>query len=378
MRRRELLGASLALCLPVGGCECNQAGSAGGKPVVVASIFPIYDLVRRVAGEAAQVELLLPPGQSEHDYNPSTKLAKTVSRAKVAFLVGLSLDDWGAKTVEAGGGGARLVRLATAAQAKSFQTDHVGGHAHERHEHEAAHEHGHGDHGHGDHGHDDHGHDDHGHGHDHEKSDHDKHGDHGPDDHGHDDHDHEKREAVGEKRHGAHAHDHPEGLDPHVWLSVPNAIAWVDAIAKELATAIPPEASAFSANAAAVTTALQALDREIRESCTKLRNKRLVTFHGSFGYFAAEYGLDIVAVIEPFPGKQPSAAYLKEVLGVIRERKPAALFSEPQLDRRPAEVLAAEAGLPLSELDPIGGTSGRESYEALLRFNLAALREAMK
>ena len=69
---------------------------------------------------------------------------------------------------------------------------------------------------------------------------------------------------------------------------------------------------------------------------------------------------------------------MADVLRAIREGEAAALFSEPQLDPRPARVVAAESGLPLFELDPIGGGPGAETYEALMRRNIAVLEEALR
>jgi ABC-type Zn2+ transport system substrate-binding protein/surface adhesin len=61
-----------------------------------------------------------------------------------------------------------------------------------------------------------------------------------------------------------------------------------------------------------------------------------------------------------------------------RTARATALFSEPQLNRRAAEVIAQEAGLPLFELDALGGTPGRDSYEALLRYDTDVLEKALR
>mgnify|MGYP000659138837 FL=1 len=106
--------------------------------------------------------------------------------------------------------------------------------------------------------------------------------------------------------------------------------------------------------------------------------KTIVTFHGSMGYYAERYGLRIAAVIEPFPGKEPTAKYVKEVLGAIEKSRAVALFSEPQLDRRPAQVIADQAKLPLFELDPIRGGTGADTYEKLLEKNTTVLDKALR
>ena len=44
-------------------------GATASAPVkVAATIFPLYDLVRQVAGAAAEVVLLVPPGASPHTF----------------------------------------------------------------------------------------------------------------------------------------------------------------------------------------------------------------------------------------------------------------------------------------------------------------------
>jgi ABC-type Zn uptake system ZnuABC Zn-binding protein ZnuA len=322
---RALQIALLAVAMVLGACNaCKDGGGHGGRPLVVASIFPVYDLVRRVGGEEVHVELLLAPGRSEHDYDPSPADAKRVAGAKLAFIVGLQLDDWTSKVVTASGGDTPIVALGPKVGTQRFELDVVGEDEH------------------------------------HEEGEH-----------------HEHHDGEGGAGDYDHHHEH-DAEDPHVWLSVPRAIAMVTAIEAELAAALPDKASQFAANAEKLRTELRALDDEVRKTTSGFSKKAIVTFHGSFGYFAADYGLQIVAVIEPYPGKEPSAAYLKDVLEVLGKHPVGALYTEPQLDPRPAQVLAQEAKLPLRELDPVGGLPGRESYEELMRFNVAALAESLR
>lgn len=64
-----------------------------GRPVVAATIFPVYDLTRSVSKGRADVELILPPGASPHTFEPTPGLVKRLSVAKVVFKIGL-VDDW--------------------------------------------------------------------------------------------------------------------------------------------------------------------------------------------------------------------------------------------------------------------------------------------
>ena len=77
------------------------------------------------------------------------------------------------------------------------------------------------------------------------------------------------------------------------------------------------------------------------------------------------------------PGREPTPRSLARILEAIRTSGARALFSEPQLDPRPARVIATESGLPLFELDPVGGGPGASTYEAWLLKNAAVLDEAL-
>jgi zinc transport system substrate-binding protein len=310
--------ASLLLLL-LTACPKETAPEQKAKPVVVASIFPLYDLTKRIGGDAIETKLLLEPGKSEHDYAGTAKDAKVVASAKLAFLIGLGMDEWTEKIVQASGGGAKIVEVGERAGAKEIELPRF--------------EEGHEEHG---------------------------------------EHEGEEHEEEGHEEEHEEEHHH-EGVDPHVWLSVPKAQLIAKEIEKELSAAFPEHAASFQTNAKTLQSSLDALHAELKQKVGALPNKAIITMHGSFGYFAEEYGVEIAAVVEPSPGKEPSAAYLKQILGSVSSKKPMAVFSEPQLDPRPAEVLAKEASLPVRTLDPIGGLPGRDSYEALMRYNAASL-----
>ncbi|HEY2514643.1 MAG TPA: metal ABC transporter substrate-binding protein [Polyangiaceae bacterium] len=66
---------------------------------VVVSVFPIYDLVRRIAGPDAEVTLLVPRGTAPRDWTPTAEATNAVAHAKVAIWIGLGLDRWMEKLV---------------------------------------------------------------------------------------------------------------------------------------------------------------------------------------------------------------------------------------------------------------------------------------
>jgi zinc transport system substrate-binding protein len=303
----------LALAVSVAGCRSCQKTGPNERLRVIVSIFPIYDLVRRVAGPDADVTLLLQPGHNEHHFDPTPKDVELAAQAKLGVMVGLGLDPWMEKLLHDAAPTARVLKLGDRVPTLTIKDDPIGADDHE------------------------------------------------DEDHDHDDHDHEK---------GA--------PDPHCWLDPQRAQLMVRAIAEELGKADSAHTLAYRQRATELDKSLVDVDREAEERLKKLSKKGFVTFHGSFGYFAERYKLNILAVIEPFPGSQPTGEYVAKVLAAIKDKKVPALYSEPQLDPRPAKVLADEAKIPLGILDPVGGGPETDSYEKMIRFDVASLEKNLK
>ena len=291
----------------------SEPGSS--KPKVVVSIFPIYDLTKRIAGDRLNVMLVLPPGKSEHGYDPTPQEMAELHGAKLGIAVGLDMDGW-VESIMKSANSATVFRLGEQLPTMPIDVEPITE--------EEAHAH-----------HDHHDHDDHGHG------------------------------AKG-------------APDPHVWLDPQRMVTAADLIAAQLATVDPAGKDQFAQNAAAVKSSLQALDAKLATRSQAWTKRTIVTFHGSMAYFAKRYKIRIAAVVEPLAGKEPTAAYIAEVLAAIKRSGATALFTEPQLDKGPGEMIAKEAGIALGVLDPVGGLEGRQSYEALLTWNADQLEAVLK
>lgn len=63
-------------------------------PDVAVSIFPLYDIVTHVAGDAVDVHLMLPPNASPHTYEPTPSDVAAINDAAVVYRIGYGLDDW--------------------------------------------------------------------------------------------------------------------------------------------------------------------------------------------------------------------------------------------------------------------------------------------
>ena len=90
LRRLAALLIAAAFCF--GLCACGKAESEGqtdgGKPVIVATIFPYYDFAKNICGDAFDVVLLVPPGADSHSYEPTPKDVKLVRDCDLFLYTG--------------------------------------------------------------------------------------------------------------------------------------------------------------------------------------------------------------------------------------------------------------------------------------------------
>lgn len=174
--------------------------------------------------------------------------------------------------------------------------------------------------------------------------------------------------------------EHGHGpVDPHIWLDPHHAMIQAGHIRDGLKVLDPAHAREYEERTQNLLGELNLLHEDIASSTAGFRTRDFVAFHSAFHYFAARYGLNQVAVIEPFPGKEPSPQYLAGVIRTIRDLGITAIFSEPQFSPKVVEVIAADLGIKVYELDPIEtGDPDRDSYILLMRKNLEVLEKALK
>lgn len=138
-----------------------------------------------------------------------------------------------------------------------------------------------------------------------------------------------------------------ESGDPHIWHDPRNAIVMVAGIERALAKADPEDSAFFAANAASYTAKLQALDADIAAKIASLpaADRKLVTNHDAFGYYAARYGFAVVgSVIPSFDTSAGlSGSQLNELTAKIKATGTRAIFSESSLPPNAAEALAKQA-----------------------------------
>jgi len=182
-----------------------------------------------------------------------------------------------------------------------------------------------------------------------------------------------------------HSHDdspaHAAGsANPHIWLDPENAKIMVSRIVDALVRADPKNRDDYMRRGNVYRRDLDNLSSTIRETVAGFGIKRYVSLHSAWDYFALRYGIESVGTIEASPGRHPTPKTVLEIVKQIRKHNIKAVFAEPQLDPRIAEVIARQAEARVLMLDPLGGPelAGRDTYASLMKYNLGILQEAME
>lgn len=190
-----------------------------------------------------------------------------------------------------------------------------------------------------------------------------------------------KLKVIDASRGIALIHDE-EGDNPHVWLSVTDAITQVRNIADQLKEADPSHAAQYEKNAAAYIEKLTALKTEMHAALDNVPHKDVVTFHEAFPYFAKEFHLNIIGVVEREPGTEPTPTELQETIEQVNSLPSKVLFTEPQYSPAAAETIARETGAKIYTLDPVvtgeATPAAKNAYIDTMKKNMKTLQEALK
>ncbi|WP_277668899.1 metal ABC transporter substrate-binding protein [Caproiciproducens galactitolivorans] len=167
--------------------------------------------------------------------------------------------------------------------------------------------------------------------------------------------------------------------NPHTWVSITNAIRQVSNIAEGLAEADPANTAVYRKNAEEYEAKLSLLRKKMHEELSSISNRDIITFHEAFPYFAEEFGLNIVRVVNREPDSQPSARELAETIRLVRASGIKTIFAEPQYPESAANIIAKESGAAVYSLDPaVTGENKKDAYLTAMENNLTVLKKALK
>ena len=170
-------------------------------------------------------------------------------------------------------------------------------------------------------------------------------------------------------------------IDPHSWMSPAFVSSALPGLADALAAADPVNATRYRARATEYADKLDRLDTEISEELSQIPEERrsLVTSHDALGYFAARYGLMVIATPFPTsgPDAEPSAARLAEVQQAIERSGVPAVFAQTSDSTEVLDAVARETGVQVIDGLLVGSPGEAGSYVEMLRRNATLIAAAL-
>ena len=313
------------LCLSFSLCACGEApAESGGEGLdIVCTVFPAYDFAREIAGEKANVTLLVPPGSEAHSFEPTPQDIIRIENCDLLICNGGESETW-LEEILAGREkdipSLIMMDCVDALEEETKEGMQTTEHSHEEHE----------------------------------------------------------------ERDGHEEHEHEEEYDEHVWTSPVNASLIVSALCDRLSAIDPENGGFYRENAVRYQSELQKLDAAFRETVEKGKFDTLI-FADRFPvrYFVEEYGLDYYAA---FPGctddTEPSARTVAFLIDMVRsEDIPAVMYIEFSNEKM-ADVICEDTGCKKLLFHSCHNVSAQQlksgvSYLTLMWGNLESLKEAL-
>ncbi len=140
--------------------------------------------------------------------------------------------------------------------------------------------------------------------------------------------------------------------DPHIWISLRNAAIQVNNICSGLIQVDPKNGEYYRKNRDDYLQKLKALDGEFNQTFAAKSSRIFVAYHPAWTYFARDYNLDQVPILEN--EKEPGPKYLGSIIDLARRNNITVIFVEPQYNPKSAEVIAQEIKAKVVALDPLG------------------------
>lgn len=172
--------------------------------------------------------------------------------------------------------------------------------------------------------------------------------------------------------------------NPHLWTDPILALEYADLIRGELSALDPDNAAYYAANYEKLEARIVELDRRIADVIATIppENRKLLTYHDSFPFFAERYGMEIIGAVQPSDFTEPSAREVANLIDQIRAAKVPAVFGSEVFPSPVMEQIARESGAQfIDELrdDDLPGSHGnpRHTYMGLMVSNMEIIAPAL-
>lgn len=341
---KRLICLLLGVAVWLVGCSSQTDPQAdSGKLKVVTTLFPYYDFTRQIAGDAIDLNMVIPAGMDSHSFEPTPEHMRMIQQADVLICNGGAMEHWLEKSLEAIDTSSITV-ITMMDYVDVVEEEHIEGMEH-------------------DHAHDDH----------------------GSAEADHAGHDHAPNEAC-------NALDYVEydgfeniiEYDEHIWTSPVNAMKLTEAICGVLMQEDEVHSEWYRSRTDAYLSVLQEIDAGFREvSENRKHNMIVVGDKFPFRYLADEYAFDYRAAFSGCSSDtEPSAKTIAYLIDKVREAEISVVYYLELSSHRVSEIIGEETGAEPMLLHSCHSVSRSEfeagiTYEALMKQNIEHLRKGL-
>jgi zinc/manganese transport system substrate-binding protein len=171
---------------------------------------------------------------------------------------------------------------------------------------------------------------------------------------------------------------HPVG-NPHYWLDPANGKVMAAQLAEAFSKLDPANAGFYQANLQKFNEHLARKMAEWTKLMEPYRGTKVVTYHKSFEYFAARFGLEVVGQLEPKPGIEPSPTHINALIPRAKEQGVKLVLIEPFRPRKTPSHVAESIGASLLVLaTSVGGNEKVKDYFGLFDYDVGQIITALK
>ncbi|WP_294187800.1 zinc ABC transporter substrate-binding protein [uncultured Clostridium sp.] len=311
------LGLILGILVSFAGCGAKDLEENNGEKLRVGvTINPLRDFAEAIGGDKVEVFSIIPDGSDAHSFDPKPKDLKDLLNTNIFIYNGLQMEEW--IDLVLGTIEGQDVKVVEASQGIDTITI-----AEEEHNHED------------------------------------------------EDHDHENEEA--------HDHDHDHGgVDPHVWLSLGNAVIEAENIKNAFVEVDPENKDYYEANFEKLKRDFTSLYNEYKEKFKDVTNKNFVTGHAAFAYLCKDFGLTQNSIADVFGEGELTAKNLEALINYCKENEVKTIFSESTASEKEAETLAKEVGAKVVKIYSLETKEDNKSYLEGMKYNLETIYNSLK
>ena len=172
--------------------------------------------------------------------------------------------------------------------------------------------------------------------------------------------------------------------NPHLWPDPKLGLKFAELVQEQMASLDPDNADYYKGNLDAFRQRIDAVDASIRQSVATIppENRRLVTYHDSWAYFALSYGIEVIGAVQPSDFAEPSAREVAEIIDQVKELGLPAVFGSEEFPSDVLETIAREGNTTFVDQladDDLPGAPGDpdHSYLGLIRQNMRIMIPAL-